>query len=152
MQIVALKPLCVAVALTGVIAITWVHRTPPTRPAAREFHCPAPPEVQSTSRRLVVKEQLARRVVMERMALLEAAELFRRANGEDGLAALARGGPGRSVREKLCRQVVAYAVGAEAEMRAEGYTSCVWGVAADLEAEFQRRLAAGDFPPEPGME
>ena len=154
MQIVALKPLCAVVALTGAVAVAWAYRAPaPARPVPHEsLLCPVPSEAQASLYRMRVKSLLARRVLAERIPLLEAAELFRRANGEDGLAALVRSTPGRSVREKLCRQVISYAAVAEAEMRTEGCTSCVWGVAADLEADFNRRLTAGEFPPEPGAE
>lgn len=153
MQIVALKPLCAVVALTGAVAVAWAYRAPaPARPVPHESQlCPAPPEAQASWQRGRVKRQLARRVIAERIPLPEAAELFRRANGEDGLVVLARGTSGRSMREKLCHQVIMYTAEAEAEMRAEGWTSCAWDTA-ELEADFKRRLAAGEFPPEPGAE
>jgi hypothetical protein len=142
----------VAVVLTGVVAVAWAHRSRPVWPAATQLVCRRPPESQVIVARTVVKNQLARRVSVERMPLLDAVESFRRANGEDGLECVTRGLPGRSVQEKLCRQVIRYVSAAEAEMRAEGWTSDAPGYAAELEAEFERRLAAGEFPPEPVAE
>lgn len=151
MPTVALKPLCIAAALTGLVAIAWAHRTPPVRRGAvPTLVCPAPPEAHASSCRVTLKNQLIRRVLAERMSLLSAAELFRHANGDDGMAGLVRGLPGRSVREKLCYQVVRYAITVEAEMRDEGREPNGWG--GELEAEFERRCATGDFPPEPVAE
>lgn len=151
MPTVALKPLCLAAALTGLVAVAWAHRTPPARHGATVSRVhPAGPEAEASSRRAAVKHQLTRRVLAERMPLPAAAELFRRANGDDGIANLALGLPGRSLRERLSLQVVKYALAVEAEMRAEGHEPNGW--AAELEAEFLRRQAAGEFPPEPGAE
>jgi hypothetical protein len=112
----------------------------------------SPPEVAVLERRIRVKNQLARRVVAERTPLLEAAEWFQQANGEDGMEALIRAMAGRSVREKLCRQVVCFVVDVEEEMEQEGYVPTGPRVSLELRAEFDRLLAAGAFPPEPGME
>lgn len=151
MPTVTLKPLCIAAVLTGLVAVAWAYRTPPVRHGTATGRVsPAAPEAEASSCRSVVKHQLIRQVLAGRVPLLDAAELFRRANGGDGLVGLVRGMPGRSVREKLCYQVIRYALAAETEMLADGHEPNGWRT--ELEAEFVRRNAAGEFPPEPGME
>lgn len=151
MPTVTLKPLCIAAVLTGLVAVAWAHRTPPARTgAAPGRFSPPTPEAEASACRSSVKHQLIRQVLDGRMPLLDAAELFRRANGDDGLTSLVRGLPGRSVREKLCYQVVRYALAAETDIRASGHEPNGWGT--ELEAEFALRCATGEFPPEPGME
>lgn len=153
MSTVALKFLCVAVALTGAVAITWAHRTPLARHISHtRLQSPPAPEADAAARRSLVKYQLVRQLVAQRVPLLEAVEQFRRANGEDGLASLRVGQPGRSVREKLCRQVISYAQVAEAEMRNEGQLPTSSRVTEEWQTEFDDRLTAGEFPPEPGAE
>jgi hypothetical protein len=109
------------------------------------------PEADAARRRIGVKNNLARRIIAERIALLEAVDLFYDANGEDGINAVARSIPGHSIREKLCRQVIGYVGSVETELEREGGTGLSdprWS--AVLRAEFDRLLAAGEFPPEPG--
>jgi hypothetical protein len=72
-------------------------------------------------------------------------------NGEDGTALLVRAVRGRSVREKLCRQVIMYVAGAEDDMQQEGHILSDPRVSAELQTELDRLLAVGELPPEPGM-
>ena len=153
MSTAALKLLCVAVTITAAVAITWAYRNPPAYRAPRaQFHAPPAPESSAAAHRARVKGQLARQLVAQRVPLLYAVEQFRLANDEDGLAVLTVGMRGRSVREKLCRQVISYARVAEAEMRDQGHLPSSSRVAEEWQAEFDCRLGAGEFPPEPGVE
>jgi hypothetical protein len=112
---------------------------------------PPPPEVEEVVRRLRTKRLLARRVIEEKVPLLEAAELFRAANGERGMRTLLAI-PGRSERERLCRQVIIYVAQREEELKAEGQTPAEPAASVLLERELTRRMAAGEFPPEPQPE
>jgi hypothetical protein len=106
-------------------------------------------EASVIRQRILIKRQLAERVLTERIPLLEAAELFRQANGPDGLDGLARSRvPGRSVREKLCRQVIGYVEMAEEDRAAAGRARPHPLVSGVLRAELERRIAAGEFPPD----
>lgn len=135
-----------------VFCVEW-HRPPCATGEPRVGrYLPPDPGCDAIRHRLIVKDRLARRIIVERIALLEAAELFRAANGDDGLVALARGIPGHSIREKLCIQVINYVFSVENDMARDGEplpSGPRWS--AVLRAEFDRRRAAGEFPPEPGM-
>lgn len=91
-----------------------------------------------------VKRVIARRVFHERLSLLAAAELFREANGREGLARLRATHLSGTLQEHLCRQVIAFIGPLEAEQAGRerppeaGYT-------AGLETELNRLLAAGAF-------
>jgi hypothetical protein len=153
MRVEALK-LLAGVAVAGAALLVREYRQPPpVRTEARSSFMvlSAPPEVAVLVQRAHAKSRLARRVIAERTPLLDAAELFRRANGEDGMLALVDMVEGRSVREKLCRQVIYYVAGAENEMEHEGRVRTGPRVSAELQAELDRRLAAGELPPEPEM-
>src|SRR4051794_13104229 len=97
-------------AVLGVILFAREYRAAPL--AGHDLRAnlvhPVSPEADVIQRRALVKNQLARRVAAERTPLLTAAEWFGQANGEDGTETLVRGMPGRSVREKLCRQVILF--------------------------------------------
>jgi hypothetical protein len=108
-----------------------------------------PPEVVAIQRRTLAKRQLAFRIIAERTALLEAAEMFRLANGEDGMDCLARNGTQEcSIREKLCRQVIEYVSVAEAELESAGQAPIGPPLSALFQDELDCRLAAGAFGPE----
>ncbi|MBN9120060.1 MAG: hypothetical protein J0I06_13000 [Planctomycetes bacterium] len=147
MRIVILEVLGAVVALAGVGVLFCGGRAQTT---AR--HGPAPPEAAMLEQRSRVKFALARRLIAERPPLLAAAEWFEQVNGEDGTETLVRSVPGRSVREKLCRQVILYVIAVEGELRREGSLPTGPRASEELQAEFDRRLAAGEFPPEPGMQ
>jgi hypothetical protein len=106
---------------------------------------PIPPESLAIQERWRVKRDLARRVIAERIPLLEAAALFRRANGEDGLQNLALTYPGESLHRLICRQVLDYVETLEREMEQEGHTWTGPRVSECLRREFSRRTAAGEF-------
>lgn len=108
---------------------------------------PAPPESLAMQQRWRVKSDLARRIITERIPLLEAAKLFGEVNGEDGLQNLTLAHPERSVHELLCRQAVGYVEAEERQMEREGYTFGDPRVSRELRREFDRRMAAGEFPP-----
>ena len=139
------------VAIAGAALVLGRYREPPVRTEPGSFDLVefAPPEVAVLGERTHLKSRLARRVIAERTPLLEAAELFRRANGEGGMQTLVNSVPGRSLREKLCRQVIFYVTTAEVEMERQGRARPGPLVSAALQAEFDRRLAAGGFPPDP---
>ncbi|MBN9120059.1 MAG: hypothetical protein J0I06_12995 [Planctomycetes bacterium] len=154
MRLMTLVVLGAAVAAAAAISLCQ-HLRPagtgcPQRQRPTELVLPVSPEVTAIERRTLVKCQLARRAVTERTSLLAAAEWFEQVNGEDGMEALVRTIPGRSVREKLCRQVIVYVISAEDEMEREGALPTGPRASEELQAEFDRRLAAGEFPPEPG--
>jgi hypothetical protein len=122
------------------------------RPAPPIFGVqPPPPEAVVLERRTRAKSLLARRVIAERIPLLDAAEMFREANGEEGMRLVATV-RGRSVREKLCRQVISFVCGAETEMEEDGHTPAGSRASVVLEKELGLRIAAGEFPPDPGCE
>ena len=108
----------------------------------------APPESVAALRRTESKTHLARRVVVEQIPLLTAAEMFRQINGDEGMRLLALAVEGCSDRERLCRQVIGYVIAAEAQMEREGSPVPEPRTSAVLRAEFDRRLAAGEFLPE----
>ena len=110
---------------------------------------PAPPETLVLRERWRIKKDLARRITAERIPLLEAAELFREANGEDGLHYLSLSNPNHSLHELLCRQVIDYVAAAEREMEAEGRTWIGTRVSEELQRELDLRIAAGQFPRPP---
>jgi hypothetical protein len=119
---------------------------------ARSNVIPPSPEVVAIQHRLELKCRLARQLVFDPVPLLSAAEMFRAANGEGGMDVLVQAVPGRSVREKLCRQVIHFVSGAEWEMACEGRSLPDPRASAALQAELDRLLAAGELPPEPGLE
>ena len=152
MRLTALTVLCATFAVVELLLLCS-RPTPAVNPRRMTTLLePSPPEVAVLERRMRVKSQLARRIVAERTLLLEAAEWFRQANGEDGVESLIRTMAGRSVREKLCRQVVIFVADAEHDMEQEGNAPTGPRVSLELQAEFDQLLAAGAFPPEPGME
>jgi hypothetical protein len=108
---------------------------------------PVPPESLAIQERWRVKRDLARRVIAERIPLLESAALFRRANGEDGLQNLAAIHPGESLHKLICRQVIDYVDTREREMEQEGHTWTGPRVSECLRREFDLRAAAGEFSP-----
>jgi hypothetical protein len=121
---------------------------PPLVPSS-EIVVERPPEVVAIERRTLAKRQLAFRIVAERTPLLEAAEMFRRANGEDGMDRLARNiAMTGSIREKLCRQVIEYVFVAEAEMESAGHAPIDPPLSALFRDELDHRLVAGEFAPE----
>jgi hypothetical protein len=143
-----LKSVSVALVL-GAVAVLYTGR-PARRPAPAPTLVSRPsPEQMAFEQRALVRAHLARRVVAERIPLLEAAELFGQANGEAGMANLVRFMPGRSVREKLCRQVVDYVAAAEDEMARGGHVWTGPRLSEQFRGELDRRLAAGEFPPDP---
>jgi hypothetical protein len=154
LRIAILEFLGVAVLFAGVVTLFCVYRAPTH--AGRNPHVerglPVPEEVPVIERRTCVKNQLARRVIAERTPLLEAVEWFRQVNGEVGMDGLIRSIPGRSAREKLCRQVIMFVAGNEAEMERDGYSPSAPRVSVELSAELDRLLAAGALPPEPGVQ
>jgi hypothetical protein len=127
-------------------------RKPPAQPRpapASETVSEPPPVLTTIESRTVAKRQLAHRVIAERIPLLEAAEMFRLANGEDGMQRLTwQITMGATMRERLCRQVIAYVSGVEDDMEAAGHAPTNPPVSALLQAELDRRLAAGEFAPE----
>lgn len=143
---------CLVIAAAGAALCFHGRSAPPGGGRAQRTNLvhPASPECEIMHRRGLVKCRLARRIAAERTPLPVAVEWFDRANGDDGMEALARFVPGRSVREKLCRQVIEYVVLAEAEWQQEGGSLPEPRASAELQAELDRRLAAGEFPPEPG--
>ena len=149
MRLILLTVLGASTLVVGMILL------PPRAEAPRRgswLVAPSPPEVALLDNRLRVKNQMARRIVVDRTPLLEAAEWFRQVNDEDGIEGLIRTTPGRSVREKLCRQVIRFVVTAEEEMGQEGYSLSASSASAELSAELDRLLVAGALPPEPGMQ
>jgi hypothetical protein len=145
--------LAAPVVIAGVILYFWDSRGAPRTERTRSHAEQLPPEVEATNRRTAVKNHLARRAVIERQSLLEVAELFDQVNGEEGTKILMRPTlPGRSIREKLCRQVIAFVRIAEHNLQNEGHSSSEPLLSVAMQAELDRRLAAGEFPPEPGMQ
>ena len=153
MRITILEILAAAAALVVAIVLFSAPRAPTHagRTPQRDGFIPAPAEVEAIDSRLRAKNQLARRIATERMPILKAAELFRQANGEDGLAALVYSVPGRSVREKLCRQVIDFVRAAERDFQREGHPLSTPHVSVELQADLDRLLVAGELPPEPGV-
>jgi hypothetical protein len=137
-------PLLVFVTLAAALLLCVERRKPAPRPEWALESNPAGHEAVAAQRRSLMLHRLARRIIAERIPLLEAAELFREANGKAGLEALVRAMPGRSLREKLCRQVIHFVV-------AETEAATAPRVSEALQDELDRRLVAGEFPPEPGM-
>jgi hypothetical protein len=143
-------------AVLVVATVTVVVRD--SRSAARarrpviERVSPPPPEVAEFEQRTRVKSHLARRIIAERIPLLEAVELFAEVNGEEGTASLILSVPGRSVREKLCRQVILYVVATENEMEKQGHVWTGTRASEELQAERDRLLAAGALPPDPEVQ
>lgn len=144
-------PAAVVVVLAGVLLLRPVSGPSCWKKQERERNSsvliPSPPEVEAIQRRCLIKRDLARRIIAERLPLLQAAELFREVNGEDGLHTLALTGLDRSINELLCRQVIEYLATEEREMEQAG---CVWtGTrwSEELRQDFDRRMAAGEFPP-----
>jgi hypothetical protein len=154
LRIAILEFLGVVVLFAGVVTLFCVYRAPTH--AGRNPHAErglrVPEEVEVIERRTRVKNQLTRRVIADRTPLLEAAEWFRLANGEDGMDDTIRCIKGRSAREKLCRQVILFVAGNEAEMEREGHSPSAPRVSVELSAELDRLLAAGALPPEPGVQ
>jgi hypothetical protein len=111
---------------------------------------PAPPETIEKQQRWRIKRDLTRRIMNERISLLEAAELFREANGEDGMYSLTLSNPNRSLRELLCRQVIDYVVTVEREWECEGRVCSGTRLSEELQHELDQRIAAGEFPPASG--
>jgi hypothetical protein len=109
---------------------------------------PAPPESFAIQQRTLAKRQITRRLIAERIPLLDAAEMFRQANGEEGMKYLRFGALGGSIREKLCRQVIDYVLVIERE--SQGATQPVPDipVADALQAELNHLLAVGELSPE----
>ena len=144
-----------AAAVAVGLICSWEHWRPPVRsrvPQDPTVLIETPDEVRLLQYRSQAKARLAQRVIAERIPLPEAAELFREANGEAGMANLRCGMYGRSVREKLCRQVIMFVAAAEYEMELAGQSGARPPVSGVLREELDRRLAAGEFPPEPGVE
>ena len=110
---------------------------------------PAPAQTQMYEERSRMKIGLAQRIIAERIPLLDAAEMFRHANEGDAMHNLLRGTPGRSVREKLCRQAISFVSAVEAETEFAEPASPGRPVSTVLQAELDRRIAAGEFPPDP---
>jgi len=145
--------------LSGTVAVVATallfHTECVSIPAKSRSHSievsPVPPEATAIGRRTDAKLQLARRLIIERLPLLDVAEQFAVVNGEYGMRDLIVGGQGRSVREKLCRQVIVYVILVEEEMKEEGHSWSGPRVSEELQRELDRRLAAGEFPPEPEM-
>lgn len=109
----------------------------------------AAPEIAEMQQRIRIKNDIARRVIEQRIPLPEAIKLFDTVNGGDGTANVILFLPGRSMRERLCHQVILYVRSVESEMERGGH---VWSdprASDELQADFDRRLAAGEFPPEP---
>lgn len=123
----------------------WAKREP-----VSNLLSPVPPETLAMQERWRVKYDLARRIIAERIPLLEAVELFRRANGEDGLHNLAVSHPGQSIHVLLCRQVIEFVATKERDMAEEGHSLTGPRVSECLRREFDWRTAAGEFPSEAG--
>jgi hypothetical protein len=96
-----------------------------------------------------IRRDLTQQILRERIALLDAAELFRQANGEDGMLNLILTGPGQSVREKLCWQVISSVSDMESEWEREGRLFTGPRLSEEMQAELARRRAGGEFPPDP---
>lgn len=115
-----------AIAAVGVgvvlaLGVSAVCRDAARRPSAQRYEqqygTNAAPEdilgpLHASSR---AKREAALRVIRERLPLLEAAGLFRAANGSAGLQRLRTALPGETVLEQLCRQVISYVAAIEAE-------------------------------------
>jgi hypothetical protein len=142
----------VLVVATVTVAIHDSRSAARARRAASVQGIPAPPEIAEIERRSRVKNHLARRVIEERIPLSEAIKLFDTANGEDGTLCLTLSVPGRSTRERLCRQVILYVLSLESEMEQQGRVWTGTRVSEELQADLDRRLAAGEFPPEPAAQ
>lgn len=153
MRRIPFHTLIAPVAIAGVILFFWDDRLGSRAESTRpETVLSAPPEVETANRRTAVKCHLARRAVVERQSLLELAELFDQVNGEEGTRILLlHSMPGRSIREKLCRQVITFVRIAERDLQEEGHSLAEPLLSTTLQDEFDRRRAAGEFPPEPGM-
>jgi len=150
-KIAVLKLLCaVLVVATVFVALRDSRSAARARRGAVIPALPAPPEIAEIEQRTRVKYHLARRVVEEHIPLLEAIKLFDAANGEDGTVCLTLSVPGRSVWEKRCRQVILYALSVENDMESRGHVWTGVRVSKELQADLDRRLAAGEFPPESG--
>jgi hypothetical protein len=142
-----------AATLVGVGVLLYLeYRRPSPGRTARWTELSPPNEGLVIQHRVIAKNQLARRIVAERIPLLEAAEMFRQMNGEEGMALVTSVPGGRSVREKLCRQVIRYVSVAETDLENEGQIVTGPRVSDALKDELDRRIAAGEFPPEPGIE
>jgi hypothetical protein len=141
----------VAAGAAGFLVAAFREPTPGPREAQGDRATRTPHEVKVMQLRTQAKHDLARRVIAERTALLVAAEEFYTANGDEGMLNLLRTVPGRSVREKLCRQVIAYVRASECEMEREGHRWTDPRPSASLQRELDELLAAGKLPPEPGM-
>ena len=153
MKIAILKLLAAVLVVATVTAAVHDSRSAArARRAATVRGIPAPPEVAEIEQRTRVKTHLARRVVEERIPLPEAIKLFDVANGEDGTVCLTLSVPGRSNRERLCRQVILYVISLEADMETRGHVWTGPRASDELQADLDRRLAAGEFPPEPNAQ
>lgn len=153
MRIVVLKLLIVGLAVAGA-SLAWKHREAVLEKNSQRSNVlqGVPPEAAAIEQRTLAKRQLARRLLAERTPLLDAAELFNLVNGEEGTLHLTRSVPGRSLREKLCRQVISYVECAERDMECEGYPRAAVPVSDELQRELDRRLAAGEFAADPVLE
>lgn len=150
MKIAILKLLGAAlVVATVTVAIRDSRSAALARRGANDRRTPVPPEVTVMEQRSRVKNHLARRVIEQRVPLPEAIKLFDAANGEDGTVSLILSVPGRSVREKLCRQVILYVISVENDMENRGHAWTGPRVSEELQAELDRLLASGAFSSEP---
>lgn len=128
----------------GAVCRDAVRRPPsPQQP----HQCPGlPPDrsldpLHASSR---AKRDAAFRVIRDRLSLLEAAELFRVANGPEGVKRLNLL-PGRTIRERLCRQVIWYVTVIEAERTGAGEGTHEASHVASLMKELERLQAADEL-------
>lgn len=149
MKIVVLKLLCAVLVVATVATTVRNFRSAAHSRRPVITHCSAPPpEIAEMQQRIRIKNDIARRVIEQRIPLPEAIKLFDAVNGGDGTTNAILFLPGCSMRERLCRQVILYVRSVETEMEKEGHVWPGQRVSDELQADFDRRLAAGEFPPE----
>jgi hypothetical protein len=151
MRLLLILVLSAAGSAVGFVFLAGSNCGPGPRAADRSTSGQPPPEeVLAAQRRSRVKIELAQRIVVERLGLLEAAELFRLANGDAGLRNLTCAPvPGRSAREKLCEQVISWVELAESDLADAGHRIPEPRPSELLRAELECRIRAGEFPPDP---